>query len=89
MSSSASPRVPGLLALAGVGVVAGLASGRPELAVLAAPFLLVSGVGLILATEPRLVAEIELERTRLLEGEQASATVALPAGTASAANAVL
>ncbi|MGB0091099.1 MAG: hypothetical protein WBP81_00950 [Solirubrobacteraceae bacterium] len=36
MSSSASPRVPGLLALAGVGVVAGLASGRPELAVLAA-----------------------------------------------------
>ena len=84
MSSSLSPRMPGLLALSGIGVVAGLASGRPELAVLAAPFLLFIGVGLVLAREPRLVAEIVLERTRLLEGEQLPAAVTLRNDGASA-----
>ena len=57
VSRSPSPRLPGLLALAGAGVVAGLASGRPELAVLAAPFLLLVGVGLVLAEEPRVVGQ--------------------------------
>ncbi|MGI8506051.1 MAG: DUF58 domain-containing protein [Solirubrobacteraceae bacterium] len=41
------------------------------------PFLLLVGVGLVLAKEPRLVAEIALERTRLLEGEHMRATVTL------------
>jgi len=77
VSGSLSPRLGGLLALAGASVVAGLASGRPELAVLATPFLLLVGVGLVLAEEPRLVAEIELERTRLLQGERAPATMTL------------
>jgi predicted tellurium resistance membrane protein TerC len=58
VSGSVSPRVAGLLAVAGVAVVAGLASGQPELVVLAAPFLLLVGVGLVLAQEPRVVAEI-------------------------------
>lgn len=75
--NSLSSRVPGLLALSGAGVVTGLASGRPELVLLAAPFLLFIGVDLVLAKEPRLVAEIELERPRLLEGEHVSATVTL------------
>ncbi len=77
MSGSPSPRVAGLLALAGAGLVAGLATGRAELAVLAAPFLLFLGVGLAVAQEPRVEAEIELERDRLLEGEQARVTVTL------------
>ncbi len=77
MSRSLSPRVRGLLALAGAALVAGLASGRPELAVLAAPFVSLIGVGLTLARDPQLAAEIELERERLLEGEHASATVSL------------
>ena len=77
MSGSLSPRVPGLLALAGASVMTGLASGRPELVVLAAPLLLLVGVGLVLAEEPRLIAEIGLERTRLLEGEHVTATVTL------------
>ena len=68
MSGSLSPRVSGLLALAGIGVIAALAGGRPELAVLATPMLVFVGVGLVLAQEPELEAEIELERTRLLEG---------------------
>jgi uncharacterized protein (DUF58 family) len=77
VSGPLSSRVPGLLALAGAAVVAGLASGRPELAVLATPLLVFVGVGLVLAEEPQVAAEIELERTRLLEGEPVRVTVSL------------
>jgi uncharacterized protein (DUF58 family) len=75
VNGALSPRTPGLLALAAGGVIAALASGRPELAVLAVPFIVFVGVGLLLAAEPRLAAEIALERTRLLEGEAAIASV--------------
>ena len=74
MSGSLAPRTPGLLALAAAGLIAALASGRPELALLSLPFLLFAGAGLILAQEPHLAAEIELDRTRLLEGEMVVAT---------------
>ena len=77
MSGSLSPRTPGLLALAAAGLIAALASGRPELALLTAPFLVFAGAGLVLAQEPQLAAEIELDRTRLLEGEEVVATVRL------------
>jgi uncharacterized protein (DUF58 family) len=77
VSGSPSPRTPGLLALAGAGLIAGLASGRPELALLALPFLVFVGAGLLMSGEPRVSAEIELDRTRLLEGEQVVATVRL------------
>jgi hypothetical protein len=49
-----------VLALAGSAIVAGLASGRPELVVLAAPTLLFVGVGLVLSSEPRLSAQIDV-----------------------------
>lgn len=75
MSGSLAPRTPGLLALAAVGLIAALASGCPELALLSLPFLVFAGAGLILAREPHLSAEIELDRTRLLEGETVVATV--------------
>lgn len=77
MTSSLTPRVRGLLALAGAGAVTALAAGRPELAILATPFLVFVGVGLILARPPQLEVQIELERTRLLEGEQVPAIVTL------------
>jgi uncharacterized protein (DUF58 family) len=75
VSGSLSPRTPGLLALAAAGLIAALASGRAELALLSMPFLIFAGAGLILAQQPRLTAEIELDRTRLLEGEMVVATV--------------
>lgn len=75
MSSALSSRVHGMLALTGGAVVAGLASGRPELVVLATPILLFVGVGLVLSSEPRLAAELDLARTRLIEGESVMATV--------------
>ncbi|HUA48000.1 MAG TPA: DUF58 domain-containing protein [Solirubrobacteraceae bacterium] len=77
MNGSLSARTPGLLALAAAGAVAGLATGRPELALLAAPFLVFAGAGLMRSGEPHLSAEIELDRTRLLEGEAVTATVRL------------
>lgn len=77
MKGSLSPRVGVMLALAGAAAVAGLASGQPALAVLAAPFLLFVGVGLALARAPRLVARLQLEHDRLLEGQQTRVTVVL------------
>ena len=77
MSGALSPRVRGLLALAGAGLIAGLASGHPELAVLATPILVFIGAGLVLARVPRLTATIELERARVLEGDLVTATVSV------------
>ncbi len=77
MSALLSPRVAGLLVLAGIAVVGGMAGGRAELVVLAAPFLIFVAVALALAREPQLHAALVLERARVLEGEQAQATVTL------------
>jgi uncharacterized protein (DUF58 family) len=77
VSGSLSPRTPGLLALAAAGAIAALAAGRPEYALLAAPFLLFAGAGVMLGGQPRFAAEIELDRTRLLEGEDVNAAVRL------------
>ena len=77
MSGSLSPRVAGLLALAGAAVIAGLATGRPELAVLATPLLVFVGVGLVMANEPDLAVELSLERDRMLEGGETRVTVTL------------
>jgi len=80
MNGSLSPRTPGVLALAAAGLIAGLATGRPEFVLLAIPFLIFAGVGLVMAREPRLTGEIEFERTRLLEGEAVGASVKLVNG---------
>ena len=77
MKSSLSPRTRGVLILAAIGMIAALATGRPELALLAAPFLVLAGGGLLLAAASQVGAEIELERPRLLEGESVTATVRL------------
>lgn len=69
MTASLAPRVRGLLALAAGAVVIALVSGRPELAVLAAPLILLVGTGLVVSSAPRLDAEIQLERIRAIEGE--------------------
>ena len=65
----------GLLALGGAGLVAALASGHAELAVLGSPFSCSSGWASCSPTSRALTARIDLERTRLLEGEQVTATV--------------
>ena len=54
VTRSASPKLAAYAALSALGLLAALVSGRPELVALTAPFLLALGVGLALATPPRL-----------------------------------
>jgi uncharacterized protein (DUF58 family) len=75
VKGSLSPRTPGVFALAGAGLIAALAAGRPEFALLAVPFLVFGGVGLALAQKPNVTATVEPERARVLEGEKLAATV--------------
>ena len=82
MSVSIAPRVAGLLAVAAAGLVAGLATGRAELAVLAGPFVLFAAIGLILARDPVLEASTELHSERVLEGEQTGVSVVVRNGGA-------
>lgn len=77
MIGSLSSRVPGLLAVAAVALLASLTTGKPELAVLVLPLLIYVGIGLVLAQEPRLTGAIGLERDRLLEGDRVTVTVTL------------
>ena len=58
-------------ALAGLALLGGLASGRPELTILALPFLLAILVG-ALAAAPRVIrVSAALVKSRLMEGEEA------------------
>jgi len=81
MTRSASPRLRAYAGLAGLGLVAGLASGRIELVVLATPFALAAAAVLALAVEPQLVARISLSRERALEGDDVTAHVELLSAT--------
>jgi uncharacterized protein (DUF58 family) len=56
--------------LTALGLVAALVAGRPEPAVLAAPFGLTLALGLVFARPPELRADLELDRDRVLEGEE-------------------
>jgi uncharacterized protein (DUF58 family) len=72
-----APRLRGLIGLAGAGLIGALATGRPELAVLAAPFVLLAGVGLALAERPCFAGVVAVDETRVLEGEHLRAKVTL------------
>jgi uncharacterized protein (DUF58 family) len=75
MTLSASPRLQTYTALAAIALVAALAAGRPELAALATPFILLVAVGLAGAEPLALDGALRLEPDRAVEGEQARATV--------------
>ena len=69
MTRTATPKLGAYTALAGLGLVAALVLGRPELVALAAPFAMVLVVGLSLADAPHLDWEFQLDRDRQLQGE--------------------
>jgi uncharacterized protein (DUF58 family) len=75
MILSASPRLQTYTALAAIALVAALAAGRPELAALATPFILLVAVGLAGAEPLALDGALRLEPDRAVEGEQVRATV--------------
>jgi len=72
-------KLPAYAGVAALGLLAALATRRPELAVIAAPFALYAGLGLLLARPPRLDAEVELEAERALEGDELEVRVTLVA----------
>jgi uncharacterized protein (DUF58 family) len=81
MKRLVSPRVGGYAWLAGVGLLAALVSGRPELVALAAPFAVATLVGLTVTRRPQLSVGLAVDRERALEGEEVTLTVELASST--------
>lgn len=79
MSRAASPRLGAYAALTALGLVAALALGRAELAVLAAPFAVLLALGIAAARPPSVTVAVRLSRDRALEGEQVEATLEVAA----------
>ena len=76
MTRAASPRLGVYAGLAATALLAALVTGRPQLAVVATPFVLL--VAVALAGEPlALEGELRLERDRVLEGERLRAVFAV------------
>jgi uncharacterized protein (DUF58 family) len=75
-----SPKLAGYASVAGVFLVGALASGRPELVVIAAPFAVILVAGLLTAEAPEWTTlALEVERDRLVEGEAITLTVTIEA----------
>ncbi len=70
VTRTASPKLAVYATLAAASLLGSLVLGRPELAALAAPLVLVLAVGLGLADEPRLTVGATLERARVAEGDE-------------------
>ncbi len=79
MTRSLSSKLPLYAGVAGLGLLAALAAGRPELAVMAAPFAFLVCAGLILGGDPRVDVNVELERVRALEGDELTLRLVLRA----------
>jgi uncharacterized protein (DUF58 family) len=77
VTRAATPKLAGYASLAALGLFAGIALGRAELVVLAAPFALVLVLGLATAAVPELAAHVRLSKERVLEGDEVQATIDL------------
>jgi uncharacterized protein (DUF58 family) len=75
VTRTAAPKLIAYAGLAALGLLAALAARLPELVVLAAPFAVVAAVGQLHVRRPELGARVELERDRVLEGEDVVVTV--------------
>jgi uncharacterized protein (DUF58 family) len=76
MTGAAAPRLRAYAALGAAALMTALVTGSPELAVLAAPFVLFVAVALA-AAPPALEGKLRLHRDRALEGEAVLATLAI------------
>jgi uncharacterized protein (DUF58 family) len=74
-----TPKLGAYAALTAAGLLAALLFARAEAAVLALPFALVALLGMASVREPQLELEPQLDRDRVLEGEQTVLTVRLRA----------
>jgi uncharacterized protein (DUF58 family) len=80
MIRSASPKLGAYAGLAALGLLAALATRRPELVAVAAPFTVVAAVGLLSLRRPEIAVDTAMERERSLEGEEVAVRIALDAG---------
>ncbi len=76
MTGFTASRLAAYAALAASGLVAGLAFGRVEPVALAAPFVLAL-VAAVAGHEPQVSIRLSLDRERVLEGDEVTATIAL------------
>ena len=74
MTRRASPKLAGYAGLAGFGLLAALAVGRPEIVALTAPFLLALGVGLALSGTPSFTLQLRADE-RAVEGDEVPARI--------------
>jgi uncharacterized protein (DUF58 family) len=74
-----TPKLGAYVGLAALALLAALATRRPELVVVAAPFALAAALGLLLARRPQIDAEVQLDSERTLEGDEIEVRVALTA----------
>jgi len=81
MKRTAAPKLGAYAGLAALGLLASLVLGRPELAVLAAPFALLLFTGLAAAREPQFLVSLALDRDRAVEGDEFLITIDLEART--------
>ena len=70
MKRYVAPKLGAYTGLAALGLIAALALGLPELVALAAPFALVSALGLAAGRPPAVEVDLELDRDRALQHEQ-------------------
>ncbi len=74
-----TPKLGAYAGLAALALLAALATRRPELVVVAAPFALVAALGLLLARASSIDADVELGTDRTLEGEEIDVRLTLAA----------
>lgn len=77
MTARPHPRLPVYATAAALGLLGGVALGRPELIALAAPLAAWLALGAALTTRPRLRARLDLPRARVTEGEVAQVVAEL------------
>ncbi len=82
MTLTASPKLAAYAGLGSAGVLVALIWGYPEAAVLGLPFIVAVLVGLALVEPPRIEATVEVDRDRLLEGENVEVSVTLDSDAA-------
>jgi uncharacterized protein (DUF58 family) len=79
VTRSATPKLVAYAGLGALALLAALATRRPELVLVAAPFVLAAAVGPLLARRPSIDATVDLGAERLLEGDELEISVALDA----------
>ena len=72
-------RLQTFVALAAIGLLAALATGRPELAALAAPFAVALVIGIAAARRPDVTVTVEPDADRVIQGDVVVVTVTVTA----------